>query len=257
MYRIENGIFTLVYEGEEGGNNPPPPPPPAPPPENKTFTQEEFNKALAEDRKKHTAQTQKVIQELETLKKSKNLSDQERQNLTTRIEELQTQVMTKDQLLEQQKNKLQTEYQQELHRERGEKESWRNRYTSSMIDRSIVDAAIKEEAYNSDQIIAILQPNTKLVEEVDSEGNGTGVFTPRVKFADTDAEGKPTILDLSVTEAVKRMKEIPERYGNLFKSNVNGGLGGTGSNSSGTKLDLKKLKTYEDYKKIKDKVLKR
>jgi len=224
---------------------------------NRTFTQEEVNKFLAEDRKKGQEKTQKLITELETLKKSKNLTEQEKATLQSRIEELNTQVMSKEQLLEKEKSKMTQEHQTQLQQERNEKELWRNRYNESTIVRSITDGAAKHEAFSPDQIIALLQPRTRLVEEVDGEGKGQGTFTPRVKFQDTDNDGKPTILDLSIEEAIKRMKELPEKYGNLFKSNLAGGLGGTGGVGGAVKKDLSQIKTIEDYKKHRGKILKR
>lgn len=215
-----------------------------------SFTQEDVNKFLAEDRRKHKAQTEKLIAELETIKKSKNLSDQERTNLTARIEELNNQILTKEQLLEKERNKLQNEHRTQLQKESEEKELWRNRYTESSITRAIIDASVEADSFSPEQIVALLQPHTKLIEETDSEGNGLGIYTPRVKFKDVDKEGKPITLDLSVKEAVRRMKDLPEKYGNLFKANVTGGLGGNGSVGNNRPIDASKIRTVEDYIKI-------
>ena len=220
----------------------------------KTFTQDEVNKFLAEDRRKHKQQTEKLISDLEALKKNKSLSDVERGNLQTRIEELQNQIMTKEQLLEKERAKLQNQHQTELQRERADKENWKNRYTESTIERSIMDAAISADTYNPEQIVTLLKTTTRLVEEVDSEGNGLGIFSPRVKFKDTDAEGKPTLLDLSVSEAIKRMRDLPEKYGNLFKSGLTGGLGGTGSAVTSKGLDINKIKSMDEYRKNRNKI---
>jgi len=223
----------------------------------KLLTQEEFNKALAEDRKKHKEQVDKHIKELEQLRKSQNLTAEEKKKLTAQIEELQQQVMTKEQLLEREKARLNTEHQGELKKEREEKENWKTRFTEATIVRSITDAAVTAEAFSPDQIVALLQNNTKLVEDTNEEGQGLGTFTPRVKFKDVTSDGKPTILDLSVPEAIKRMKDLPDKYGNLFKSNVTGGIGGTGSVGSNKVIDPKNIKTLADWKKNKEKLLAR
>lgn len=212
-----------------------------------TFTQEDVNKFLAEDRRKHKAQTEKTIAELEQLKKSKSLSDQERVTLANRIEELSNQILTKEQLLEKEKAKLQNEHKTQLQKESEEKEGWKKRYTESTITRSIVDAASSNDAFSAEQVVALLQPHTKLVEDVDSDGNALGTFTPRVKFSDVDKDGKPIILDLSVPEAVKRMKDTPEKYGNLFKANIASGIGGSQSVGTTRPLDVNRIKTPEQY----------
>ncbi len=98
-----------------------------------------------------------------------------------------------------------------------------------------------------------MHSHTRLVEDLDAEGRSTGEFIPKVKFNDTDAEGKPITLDLTAKEAVKRMKELPERFGNLFKSNLSGGLGG--SQSVGNKpLDGERLKNMDEYRKQREKL---
>jgi len=54
----------------------------------------------------------------------------------------------------------------------------------------------------------------------------TGRYVPKVRLAGKDKDGKSVILDLTPTEAVKQMKEMPEIYGNLFKSGAHSGIGG-------------------------------
>ena len=61
----------------------------------------------------------------------------------------------------------------------------------------------------------------------------------KVEFSDTDKEGKPVTLDLTIAEAVKRMSEMDE-YANLFKSEGTGGVGGVNRGSS-KPLDAKKI----------------
>jgi hypothetical protein len=59
-------------------------------------------------------------------------------------------------------------------------------------------------------------------------------------------EGKEIELNLTVNEAVKRMKQI-ERYGNLFEGDKKGGTGGSGSSGGGTgKSDMAKLAADTD-----------
>src|SRR5215831_20238628 len=151
------------------GDDPPPPPPPADPPVtppdgDRKFTQDDVNRFLAEDRRKTKDSKEKLIQELETLKKSSGLSQKEKETLTARIEELQSQVMSKEQLLEKERNKLNSEHQLSLKTEREEKEQWKSRYTDATIKRTIVDVATRLEAFAPEQIVALLVGNTRLVE---------------------------------------------------------------------------------------------
>jgi hypothetical protein len=91
-----------------------------------------------------------------------------------------------------------------------------------------LDEAVKAEAFSAGQLVELLEGRARLVEEMDAEGNPIpDSFIVKVKFKDTDKQGNAVTLDLSVAEVIKRMKEKPEEFGNLFKSGVSGGLGGT------------------------------
>jgi DNA-binding transcriptional MerR regulator len=63
------------------------------------FSQEELNQVLAKDRRKHEAQLQKMADTLESLSASKNLSEEEKANLASQLEEARASVRTKEQQL--------------------------------------------------------------------------------------------------------------------------------------------------------------
>lgn len=205
----------------------------------KTFTQEDVNRLLAEDRRKHQGQTQKAINELEALKTKARLTQEERNELDERIQRLQDELLTKEELAKKEQERLRKQSQEQVKSLESERDSWKTRYTSSAITRAITDAAASNDAYNPSQIVALLQSNTRLVERIDDNGKPTGVFEPKVRFRDTNKEGKEVELELSPAEAVKRMKELDE-YLNLFKGT---GVGGLGSNNQpgGKKLDAREL----------------
>lgn len=213
----------------------------------KTFTQEELNKALAEDRRKHKAQVDKHVSELEVLKKSKSLTDKEKEQLQSRIDELQNSMLTKEQLAAKEREKLEVQHKTKLQEVTQERDVWQNRFISSSINQAITHHAVSADAFDSEAMIAILGPNTKLVEDVDEDGKPINRFTAKVKFSDTDAEGKPITLDLTVEQAIKRMKEMP-KYGYLFKNTATAGLGTNGSVGKGGKVDPSKM-SPEQYRK--------
>lgn len=205
----------------------------------KSFTQEEVNKILAQEKRKHQGVTQKALQEVEALRKKSSLTEKERHELDERVDQLKTSLLT-----EQEKAKRNADKLRQQHRERvlgleAERDTWKTRYTDSTIERSLTDAAATNNAFNPKQIVAILGRNTRLVEELDGEGTPTGQLVPKVSFQDKNKEGKNVVLDLSPDEAIKRMKEIPE-YLNLFKVEGTGGAG-LRSQPSGKKLDVREL----------------
>lgn len=206
---------------------------------NKTFTQDEVNKLLAEDKRKHQERVNKTVKDLETLKTSNNLTAKEKGDLQKRIEDLQSEVLTKEQLAAKEKEKLSKTYQKQIEEANRERDTWKNRFTHSTINQQLTSAAATNEAFDPEQIIALLRPSTDLIEEVGEDKNPTGNFMPKVKFDDQDETGKKVTLTLTPEEAVKRMKDIP-RFANLFKSTASGGLGGSQSAARGGKVGTPK-----------------
>jgi hypothetical protein len=205
----------------------------------KMLTQADFNKALAEDRRKHQEQTKKALAEVDALRSKARLTQEERDDLDKRYQDMQNQLLTKEELAAQEKAKLRKEHETKLKEVSSDRDSWKDRFTNASIRREITDAAAKNDAYNPSQIVALLQSKTRLVEERDNDGNPTGRFKPEIQFEDTDKEGKPVTLTLTPEKAVERMKELPESM-NLFKGT---GVGGLGKNNqpSGKKADPKQL----------------
>jgi len=218
--------------------NPPPPPKTADPPvvdpeDAPTISQKKLNAVLAEEKRKFQETQKKQLEQLQELERSKGLSDKEREQLSKQIEDLKTSVMTKEQLAAKEKEKLQSELSAQIKAEKERADKAWQLYTESTIERAITDAAARNEAFRPSQVVTFLVGKTHLVEDKDGSGNSTGTFTPRVKFPDVK-DGKPIVLDLTVEEAVKRMKDLPDEYGNLFKSGVAGGLGGTSGVDGGS-----------------------
>lgn len=204
-----------------------------------TFTQAQVNEMMAKDRRKHQEQTKKAMAEVEALRSKARLTTEERDDLDKRMQELQDQLLTKEELAKKEQERLRKDHENKLKEVASERDSWKNRYTDSAIVRSITDAAGKHDAYRPQQIVALLQSKTRLAEVRDDEGNPTGNFKPEIRFDDVDKEGKPVTLTLTPDEAVKRMREM-EDYLNLFKGE---GVGGLGQNNQigGKKLDAKEL----------------
>lgn len=213
------------------------------------FTQKQLNDILAKEKGKHQKQTEAQVKELEKLKSAKGLTEQEKKALETRIEDLNNSMLTKEQLAQKEREKLQGEHKKTLDTVAGERDFYKQLYQKSTITRSISDEATAAEAYNPRQVVALLESKTRLVEALDGDGQPiAGEFVVRVKMEDVDKEGKPTTLDMTVAEALKRMKDRADEYGNLFKSGVSGGLGGT-SGKGGTKdVDPSKM-SAEEYRK--------
>jgi len=199
--------------------------------EGKTFTQDELNAILAKDRREHKEKNSSLLDEIEALKAKQNLTNEERENLEAKVKELRQTNMTAEQLKKEQEEKLRTDYEGKLTAALREKEDWKKLFTTTEIQRSIVDAAAAHEAYVPAQVVAILGPTTRLSEALDDEGKPTGKYTPLVSLQDVK-EGKPITLELTPEDAVKRMSEM-DQFLNLFKGKGAGGIGGQNRGGSG------------------------
>ena len=252
--------FINVYEGEGEGSGegsgegtgtetPPPAGGGGAEDDKPRFTQKQVNDFLAKEKGKHQKATEAQVKELEKIKASKGLTEKEKSELQTRIEDLQNSMLTKEQLAQKEREKLQNEHKKTLDTVAGERDFYRGLYQKSTITRSISDEAAAAEAFNPRQVVALLESKTRLVEALDGDGQPIpGEFVVRVKMDDVDSAGKPTTLDLSVAEALKRMKDRSDEFGNLFKSGVSGGLGGSSGKGGTKEVDPSKL-SPEEYRK--------
>lgn len=228
----------------------------------RTFTQEQVNKFLADDRRKTEAKFKGQLERAEKtyneLLENKNLTEQERARLEESLADVQKQLRSKEETLKYEKKQLEEQYTGRLTESEKRAQEWENRYRESHISRALQDAAVVNDAYNAQQVVRLLRPMTKMVEEVDEKtGKGTGQYKVMVDLDDRSSEdGKPIVTQHTPEGAVKRMKELTDLYGNLFKSNVVSGIGAnsaTGGLMPGGKGNLDLEKVAQDpvlYRKI-------
>lgn len=191
---------------------------------NKTYTQEDLNKFLDQERQKLTKNNTKLITELKNYKDNLNMSDDHKQQLQETIERLENERLSQQELNKREQQKIAKEFEKQITTQKSETQLWREMYTKEKIERELLDAANAHKAYSATQIKNILKPQTRLVEDI-KDGKPIGTWSPKVSFPDKNENGDSIILELSPDAAVKRMSEMPEHW-NLFNSGANSGLGG-------------------------------
>lgn len=222
------------------------------------FTQEDVNRFLAEEKRKNRATLAQTEAKLQEALADKSMTEATRKALEENLAAVQGQMRTKEQQLAHEKKQLEDTHRNELTELKKKLVFWEGLYRESTIDRALQDAAVQNDAFNPSQVVIILRNNTKLLEEVDERsGQTTGKYRPVVYMDGTDQKtGEPVQLNMTPAEAVKRMKELPDVYGNLFKSGVVSGIGaGTatgGVPGKGGKIDVTKL-TPAQYREIRSK----
>ncbi len=220
----------------------------------KTFSQDDVNTFLAEDRRKHQEKLKTLETSYETLIADNTLAEGSRQKLQTELESLQAQFRTKEQQVEHEKQQQAEEYEGRLSTASEAAEKFETLYTNRVINDEIRAAAIAEEAFNADHLVSLLRPETQLQDVLDENRKPTGKKSPMTKFMDVDIEtGDPIETLRTPAEAVKRMKELPAIHGCLFRANVVSGVGqgaatGGVTPGKGATIDQSKLTTEQHMK---------
>lgn len=221
----------------------------------RVFTQEDVNKFLADDRRKHAERYSSLEKSYTDALADQNLSKQAREELEQRLETIQAQSRTKEQNLELELNKTREKFKKEFESTAQERDSWKTRYESAEINRALSDAAQAGRAIRNNQVVTLLRGHTKMTEVLDVNGKPTGEYAPRIHMETVDPKTKERVMSVfTADEAIAWMKEQKEEYGNLFESEVSGGLGGrntTAGASAGKngKVDLSSL-TPAEFRKL-------
>jgi superfamily II RNA helicase len=221
----------------------------------KNFSQDDLNRFLADDRRKHQEKYKKLEESYKEILADKNLQKEQRAKMEAELADLQKSFRTKEQQAEYERKQERERFEGELETYKTAATKWESLYKNSVIDRSLQDAAVAAEAFNPGQIVGLLRPMTKMQEKTDEAGKSLGDFIPLIDFPDIDEKTGDQVITLRTPEeAVQRMKELPEMFGNLFKANVVSGVGSgsaTGGVQSGDggRVDPTKL-TPEQYRKL-------
>jgi hypothetical protein len=221
------------------------------------FSQDDVNSLLAADRRKHKEKLEQLEGAYKDALANQNLSKDQRDQLEAKLEDLQKTFRTKEETLTLEKKQIEDKYSREVKSLAEKAVQWESKYKQALVDRALQDAAASHDAFNISQIVSLLRPMTKIVEKTDDQGQITGDAEPMVDLTDIETEtGKPTITRRTPEDAVRRMKELPSLFGNLFKSNVVSGVGAgtaTGGNTLGNgRVDVKKISTAEYMRLRKD-----
>ena len=105
----------------------------------KLFSQEDLNRILADDRRKHQGALSSSRVTLEDMAASKNLTLQDRQQLAQQLEDMRKETQTKEQRLAAERKELESKLTKQLSDEKKDRDTWKNRYceetTAAAADR--------------------------------------------------------------------------------------------------------------------------
>lgn len=214
----------------------------------KTFTQDEVNEIVVKRNKALKSQYEQLETNYQGLLDQSNLSGEQREKLETDLENVRTQLRTKEQQAAHDAKKLQETHNKALEETVGRADYYKNLFESSTTERAIVEAATQHGAYNASQFIAILGSRTKIVDELNEQGEKTGRLVPRVEMTVTGEDGTPSVVLKTPEAAIEDLKNDTTQFGNLFRNNVAKGIGeGTSSNAANpTRVDVTTM-TDDEY----------
>lgn len=240
-------VLPTVYENE----------PVVDPPADKTFTKAELEAAVNAERQKVQKTINEQVTQLKTLQQSTNLTAQEKKELQERIGHLESEVMTKEELAKREQTQLAERFTNELKQTKAEKEIWENRFKASTIHQSIMSAAVDPttDAHDPNIFNVLLASSAVLIEGKDAQGKPTGNFEVKIKKTKVE-DGVTKELLYSPREAIGLMKE-DKSFGYLFRNGDKAGAGlNNNGNPNGAAVDISQIKTFEEYQKHRDQILK-
>lgn len=198
--------------------------------EKETYTKDEVAALVAETESKVKETFSKselaLKEEIAALQSKASLTDKERKDLNDRVEQLSSQQKSVAQQAQIEREKLLAKFEKEKQELTQGVELWRNKFTTQLVEGSLLSAAAKHKAYNPEQIVRLFGSQTQLIEELDATGQKTGNLKPVVKISVKDSKGVTQNLELDPDAALKAISE-QEDYANLFSDPSKGGRGGS------------------------------
>jgi hypothetical protein len=193
----------------------------------KTFTQDQVNHLIATDRRKLEDALKKTEKQYQDLLSSQSLTEQERKALQANLEMVQGQLRSKEEQLQVEKRQIEETYAGKLQEMEKKATHFETLYRDSTIERALQDAAVKHEAWSPSQVVTLLRGQAKMLEVTDAKtGKLTGKYNPMVEMASVNsATGEVETTAYTPEDAVKRMKDDKDTWGNLFRSGVVSGIG--------------------------------
>ena len=232
--------LNFTYFDNEGDPKDPDPKDPDPK-DPKTFTPEQVETLLKEEKTKSQVERTKMVKQLEEIQQTSTLNEQQRKDLEDQVTALHEASMTTEERAKSALARKEQEYSGKLVTTETERDEWKDKYTQTRINNSLLSAANNNELkpFHSGDIVNALGNTTYLKERVDDLGKKTGEFDVLVKFDDIDKEGKTTTVEMDPGQVVAKMSKMT-RWSHLFQTSKTPGSGGSVS-STGEEVDLIKL----------------
>lgn len=185
---------------------------------------------LKKNRDALKGEKQKLLDQMNALLESNKLTEEERNGLKARVDDLESQVLSKEELAAKTAKKVREEADREIEKIKGQAKHFESLFNSHKVQADITKAAQEAGAFSVDQIHGLLAPRTRLEPVMDDDGKPTGQYRSLTTVSVIDGE-KRIEKDLPTSEAVGAFLSLPENK-NLVDSKFRAGGGATGGRTS-------------------------
>jgi hypothetical protein len=193
-----------------------------------TLTQKEIDEIVTKRTEKARKAQKATLDELETIKGSLKMTEEQKEAFEAQLENARKAVSTADELRKRAEKKAADEYSAKVTNAEKAARTWEDRYRNLKINNEIQSAATQHGVMpTSIPFVEAFLGRTIKLEEQKGEDGSVKDHVAMVTFIDPQgSDGKPVEVNLSVADTIKRMKELPDVYGNLFQAPNGGGTGG-------------------------------
>ena len=172
----------------------------------------------------------KLAAEYNTLLENQKLTDAQRADLQAKVDELEKQFLSADELAAKKIKQAKDEAAAEAAKIRGEADHYKGLYTTSTIESALTRAAQEHGAVNAGQVHRLLAGDTFLEPVLGDDGKPTGGYDPKTKVMVLDGEKRVEKI-MPTAEAVKAFLGLPENK-NLVDSKFQPGGGASGGRTN-------------------------
>lgn len=258
---FENELFVLHYENDPADDTDPDPDP-APGPKGASgkevkWTPEQqaaIDAIVAKRTEKARKTARENFQKYEEMAEKARLTEDQRVEYEAEAERLRRQTLTAEEITKREAKKAKDAYESRVTNAEKAAQTWEQRFKALKVNNEIQTSAAEHGVLpTSIPFVAAFLGNNIKLEPVKSDTGEIIDFTTIVNFTDPQgADGKPVEVQLPVSDTLKRMKELPDLFGNFFQAPSSGGTGTNGGrpNPAGGKQGYRPGMSQEEYMRL-------
>lgn len=194
----------------------------------KEMSQEDIDRIVKDrldrERGKFKVREQELLTTLQTLEADKNTSASAREELQKQIAELEEKVLSKEELAAKREKDAKAQAEKEILATKADKDRYQTLLVDNVRSQALTRAAVKCEAYDVDQVVALLSNRVEVAEVLGEGRKPTGKFKLTLRLPAKDDDGNDIEEAFDVDKGVE---EYLNRNPNLVRANVAGGAGTT------------------------------